>query len=120
MALFKCSASSFCKRVSLRPICLQLHNLIVFQAFAPILLERKAARIRKEMDNDPEKGGPREVRTRYDNADRHWQQIVSKALVRPFKLFYSEPIAQLLGAYMAFVYGLLYRECHMMYAGVLL
>ena len=50
------------------------------------------------------------MRSRFDSADRHWQQIVSRALVRPFKLFYSEPIVQLLGAYMAFVYGLLYRE----------
>ena len=62
------------------------------------------------MNVDTEKGGPREIRSRYDNSDRRWQQIVSKALVRPFKLFYSEPIVQVLGAYMAFVYGLLYRE----------
>ena len=67
------------------------------------------------MHNAPEKGGPREIRTVFDNADRHWQQIVSKALVRPFKLFYSEPIAQLLGAYMAFVYGLLYcKRIHLL------
>ena len=66
--------------------------------------------MRKEMSQDPEKGGPREIRTVYDNSDRRWQQIVTKALVRPFKLFYCEPIVQLLGAYMAFVYGLLYRE----------
>lgn len=78
-------------------------------AFAPILLERKAARIQKELSQDPEKGPVREVRSRFDSADRDWKHIVKKALVRPFKLFYSEPIAQLLGAYMAFVYGLLYR-----------
>lgn len=84
-------------------------DLLSLTAFAPILLERKANRIRKEMSADSEKGGPRAVRSRFDNADRRWQQIVSKALVRPFKLFYSEPIVQLLGAYMAFVYGLLYR-----------
>ena len=81
------------------------------QAFAPILLERKASQLRKQMSVDTENGGPREIRSPFDNSDRDWQQIVSKALVRPFKLFYSEPIVQLLGAYMAFVYGLLYREC---------
>lgn len=68
-----------------------------------------------EKDNaDPEKANekrPRDIRTSFDGADRHWQQIVTKALVRPFKLFFSEPIVQLLGVYMAFVYGLLYREC---------
>ena len=37
-------------------------------AYPPILLERKAARIRKGMD--PEKGQFREVRTVFDGADR--------------------------------------------------
>ena len=39
-----------------------------------------------------------------------WKTIVKKALVRPFVLFAREPIVQLLGVYMAFVYGTLYRE----------
>ncbi|KAJ7737217.1 hypothetical protein B0H14DRAFT_2408198 [Mycena olivaceomarginata] len=30
------------------------------------------------------------------------------ALTRPFAIFYHEPIVQLLGAYMAFVYGIFY------------
>ncbi len=72
-------------------------------------MERKAARMRKEMESDPEKATAREIRTRFDHSDRHWKQIFAKSLVRPFKLFWYEPIAQLLGAYMAFVYGLLYR-----------
>jgi hypothetical protein len=33
---------------------------------------------------------------------------MAKALLRPFALFAYEPIMQLLGIYMAFVYGLLY------------
>ncbi|KAJ2998512.1 hypothetical protein NUW54_g7025 [Trametes sanguinea] len=76
------------------------------ETFPPVLLERKAARIRKTMD--PEKAGAREVRTVFDGADRHWKNIVAKALVRPFALFIHEPIVQLLGIYMAFVYGTLY------------
>ncbi|EKM55131.1 uncharacterized protein PHACADRAFT_255538 [Phanerochaete carnosa HHB-10118-sp] len=82
--------------------------LFLQETFAPILLERKASKMRQEMTGDPEKGGAREIRTVYDNTDRHWREIVSKALVRPFKLFYREPIVQLLGVYMAFIYGLLY------------
>lgn len=82
--------------------------LFLQETFAPILLERKAARMRLEMSQDPEKGGPREIKTVFDTSDRHWQQIVAKSLVRPFKLFFYEPIVQLLGVYMAFVYGLLY------------
>lgn len=78
-------------------------------AFAPILLERKANKIRKTMD--PEKGSVRDVRTIYDGADRHWRVIVAKALIRPFALFVREPIIQLLGIYMAFIYGTMYCKC---------
>lgn len=35
---------------------------------------------------------------------------MTKSLVRPFALFVQEPIIQLLGAYMAYLYGLMYRE----------
>ncbi|OCH91714.1 MFS polyamine transporter [Obba rivulosa] len=80
--------------------------LFLKETFAPVLLERKAERIRQSMD--PEKGKYRDVRTPYDNADRTWQSIMKKALIRPFALFVREPIVQALGMYMAFVYGLLY------------
>jgi hypothetical protein len=40
-----------------------------------------------------------------------WKAMFSKALVRPLMLFIYEPIVQLLGLYMAFVYGLLYSMC---------
>ncbi|KAI0775003.1 MFS polyamine transporter [Trametes elegans] len=76
------------------------------ETFPPILLERKAEQMRKSMD--PEKAQAREIRTVFDGADRHWKNIVTKALVRPFALFVREPIVQLLGIYMAFIYGTLY------------
>lgn len=44
----------------------------------------------------------------YASISNSWTAIFTKALVRPFKLFIYEPIVQLLGVYMAFVYGLLY------------
>ena len=37
-----------------------------------------------------------------------WATIFRKALTRPFLIFYQEQIAQLLGVYMAFIYGLFY------------
>ncbi|KAI0329280.1 MFS polyamine transporter [Cubamyces sp. BRFM 1775] len=76
------------------------------ETFAPVLLERRAAQLRKSLD--PEKAQTREIRTVFDTADRHWKHIVTKALIRPFAIFFSEPIIQLLGIYMAFVYGTLY------------
>jgi hypothetical protein len=58
---------------------------------------------------DTEKAQHQHVRTVFQTDDRHWKRIMSKALVRPFALFVREPIVQLLGVYMAFIYGLLYR-----------
>ncbi|KAH8077752.1 major facilitator superfamily domain-containing protein [Cristinia sonorae] len=57
---------------------------------------------------DPEKGALKEVRTIFDGADRHWQNILKRALFRPWGFFIFEPIIQLLGIYIAFVYGLMY------------
>ncbi|KAH9936238.1 MFS polyamine transporter [Fomitopsis serialis] len=80
--------------------------LMLRETYAPVLLERKARRIRKNMGS--EKSQHQEIRTVYDHGDRHWKQIYSTALFRPFKLFFKEPIIMLLGIYMAFVYGTLY------------
>ena len=57
---------------------------------------------------DTEKGNIREVRTIFDGPGREWHTIVAKALIRPFALFFREPIVQMLGVYMAFVYGTMY------------
>ena len=92
------------------------------QAYPPVLLERKAARILKTMDEEKARGVV--IRISMDATDRQcvlllfvavyayisnsWKAIFSKALVRPFKLFMYEPIVQVLGLYMAFLYGVLY------------
>ncbi|KZT40250.1 MFS general substrate transporter [Sistotremastrum suecicum HHB10207 ss-3] len=78
------------------------------ETFAPVLLERKAAAIRKERGID--KDDFHTVRTPFQNEDRHWKRIFAKALTRPFVLWAREPIVQLLGVYMAFIYGLMYLK----------
>ncbi|KAJ3994602.1 MFS polyamine transporter [Lentinula boryana] len=79
------------------------------ETFAPILLERKAVKIRKEFSGDPEKGGSVDVKTVYSNQEgRTMKEIIQKSLTRPFTLFAREPIAQIIGLYMAFVYGVFY------------
>ncbi|CCM02926.1 uncharacterized protein FIBRA_05040 [Fibroporia radiculosa] len=80
--------------------------LFMRETFAPILLEQKAERVRRSMDL--EKGRSVKVVTVFDSADRHWKHIFAKSLLRPFQLFFREPIIQLFGVYMAFVYGTLY------------
>ncbi|GJJ14206.1 hypothetical protein Clacol_008468 [Clathrus columnatus] len=80
----------------------QIIGLFALQeTFHPVLLEQKAKRIRKEKGYDPKDNSV--IRTVYDSPDRHWQEILSRSLVRPFRLFLFEPIIQLLGLYMAFI-----------------
>ncbi|KAA1478672.1 MFS general substrate transporter [Dentipellis sp. KUC8613] len=78
--------------------------LYLRESFAPVLLERKAALIRASNSDKPNLV----VRTIYSNQDRHWKTILKNALIRPLRLFALEPIVQLMGSYLAFVYGLLY------------
>ncbi|KAJ7740218.1 MFS polyamine transporter [Mycena maculata] len=80
--------------------------LYLRESYAPFLLQEKADRIRKSLD--AEKGPVRNVRTKFANQDRTWKRIIQTALTRPFILFYHEPIVQLLGIYMAFIYGVFY------------
>ncbi|KAF9066975.1 MFS general substrate transporter [Rhodocollybia butyracea] len=80
------------------------------ETYAPLLLQRKAAKISQQLTGDSEKGGsPREVRTVYSKQEgRTWRELFTKSLARPFTLFWREPIAQVIGIYMAFVYGVFY------------
>ncbi|KAL1733727.1 major facilitator superfamily domain-containing protein [Schizophyllum commune] len=71
------------------------------ETFEPVLLARKANRIRKEL----QAGG--QVPT-VERDPRSPLQHILHALVRPFALFAYEPIVQLMGVYMAFVYGIFY------------
>jgi hypothetical protein len=43
-----------------------------------------------------------------------WKTIFRNALTRPFAIFLYEPIIQLLGVYMAFIYGIFYRALDML------
>ena len=114
MPLSKCSGfsiwTSVCPPFRIPRIVLQLTPCGFNVAFAPLLLERKAEKIRETMVQDVEKGQHGHIRTIFQSDDRHWKRIFAKSLIRPFALFYYEPIVQLLGVYMAFIYGLLYRE----------
>ncbi|TDL15898.1 MFS polyamine transporter [Rickenella mellea] len=80
--------------------------LFLRETFAPLLLERKASRIKKQLgiiSRDQSK-----VRTKFQSEERQWTSIFAKAIIRPFALFVREPVIQLLGLYMAFVYGIVY------------
>ncbi|KAJ7075803.1 MFS polyamine transporter [Mycena belliarum] len=76
------------------------------ESYAPYILEQKAKKIRKSMD--VEKGPLPNVRSKFASEERTWKNIMKTALTRPFSLFIHEPIVQLLGIYMAFIYGVFY------------
>ncbi|KAF9488438.1 MFS polyamine transporter [Pleurotus eryngii] len=88
-------------------VAIQISGLFFLrETYAPVLLEQKAEKLRKTMDS--ENGAYKEVRTIYESPDRTWQSIMIRSLTRPFMLFFSEPIIQVLGVYMAFIYGVFY------------
>ncbi|KAJ6093057.1 hypothetical protein N7486_008346 [Penicillium sp. IBT 16267x] len=74
--------------------------LILKETYGPVLLQRKAARLRKET------GDPRRW-SRYDRKDSLYD-ILKLALSRPFVMAVTEPICIFWDIYVAIVYGILY------------
>lgn len=74
-----------------------------------MLLKRKAKKLQASLS--AEKGASVEkLQTIYEEGqpDQTWREFLVRSLVRPFVLFVEEPIIQLFGVYMAFVYGVIY------------
>jgi len=81
---------------------IQVFGLFFLQeTYAPTLLQRKAAKLRTET------GDPKYY-TEFDNPDRHLTAILGRALYRPFRLLFTQPIIQVVALYMAYLYGLMY------------
>jgi MFS family permease len=73
---------------------------ILNETYAPVLLEQKAARIRKETGNDKYRSKLQEKGTQKD--------IFLRAIVRPARMFIFSPIVTMMCTYTAVLYGLLY------------
>lgn len=73
---------------------------VLRETYAPVLLERKAKRLRKETGND-------QLRSKLDNGLTPKQMFI-RAIVRPTKLMFLSPICALMSLYMSVVYGFLY------------
>ncbi|KAI0090531.1 MFS polyamine transporter [Irpex rosettiformis] len=84
--------------------------LLLKETYAPTLLKRKAKRIRAQMNTEKGDGNTLVVQTIYEQrqGDVTWREWLIRSLIRPFSLFVQEPIIQLFGVYLAFVYGVLY------------
>ncbi|KAH9832884.1 MFS general substrate transporter [Rhodofomes roseus] len=71
------------------------------ETFAPVLLKRRAARLRKETGNP-------NITTEQELFKRPLSDIVIETLIRPFQMLVTEPILLLMSMYIALIYGLLY------------
>ncbi|GAW20122.1 hypothetical protein ANO14919_096180 [Xylariales sp. No.14919] len=71
------------------------------ETFEPILLERKAAKLRKSTGNN-------HLQARTYNTELTPGQRLARAIVRPAKMLFFSPIVLLLSTYGAFMFGLAY------------
>ena len=75
--------------------------LISEESFAPILLQRKAAKLRFESKNWA-------LHAPADEDQVDMKEVVNKFLFRPFIMIAREPILDLITLYVSFIYGILY------------
>lgn len=74
--------------------------VFVKETYAPVLLERKTERLRKETGND-------QLKSKYDIGLSH-SEFLKRSIVRPLKMLFRSPVVFLMSLYMAVVYGYLY------------
>jgi multidrug resistance protein len=68
--------------------------LFLQETYAPVLLQRKAAKLRKSTGNEG-------YYTEFDTPDRNMRSILGTAMSRPFILLGTQPIIQFIAFYMA-------------------
>ncbi|KAJ7062878.1 MFS general substrate transporter [Mycena amicta] len=71
------------------------------ETFAPVILRKRAARLRAESGRD-------DIVTEQELFKASFSQILTETLVRPFQMIMTEPILLLMSLYIALIYGLLY------------
>lgn len=81
---------------------IQLLGLFLLkETYTPKLLNDRAKRLRKETSDNS-------YHTETDLTKKSIKQTIDQALVRPFRLFLTQPIVQVMACFMAYVYGTMY------------
>lgn len=75
--------------------------LVIPESFAPVLLQRKAKKLRFERKNWA-------LHAKAEESQINFKEIAQKYLLRPFAMLAMEPILLLITIYMSFIYGVLY------------
>ncbi|KAJ7585357.1 MFS polyamine transporter [Mycena floridula] len=83
--------------------CTATAAVFVPETYAPIILQRKAARLRKQ---DPVLY--KDLRSEHENQDWSLQGVAHRTIYRPFHMLVLEPILVLVTIYLSIVYGVLY------------
>ncbi|TFK32293.1 MFS polyamine transporter [Crucibulum laeve] len=78
-----------------------LFTLFIPETLAPILLRKKAAKLRKDTGDD-------KYRTLEELESLPFSESLKIALIRPFIMLFCEPIVLFMSFYLSFVYSLLY------------
>lgn len=76
-------------------------TLTIPETFAPALLKKRAARLRKETGNP-------NITTEQELFKASLSDVIVETLIRPFQMLATEPILLLMSLYIALIYGLLY------------
>lgn len=71
------------------------------ETYAPVILKRRAKRLRKETGND-------KIMTEQEASPQSFAELVNNNLVRPLKFIVNEPVLDLICAFVALIYALLY------------
>lgn len=74
---------------------------IVQESFAPVLLQRRASKMRFETRNWA-------LHAKADESPVDFKVLLEKYCLRPFQMLVMEPILLLITVYMALIYGILY------------
>ncbi|XWW93080.1 hypothetical protein V2A60_001008 [Cordyceps javanica] len=75
--------------------------ILMRETFEPVLLERKAASLRKSTGNT-------ELQTKTFDNKRTPTQLLVRAAIRPLRMLFLSPVVFLLSLYTAFMFGLIY------------
>ncbi len=81
--------------------CLVLVVLFLPETFAPIILLKKAKRIRKET-------GDNRYKAPIELIEINWNDRLNKTLLKPFIMLVQEPMLAVMTVYLSFVYGVVY------------
>ncbi|KAJ9663466.1 hypothetical protein H2201_005674 [Coniosporium apollinis] len=74
--------------------------VLLRETYAPVLLDRKAARLRKETGNP-------DLKSKL-HSGLPPKELFARSIVRPTKMLFLSPIVSLLSVYMSIAYGILY------------